>query len=247
MELERGSTRSHTEKNSLCKRLWNFRKTDCVENSNVIYVLTHRLTNNSNAHKKVRYILNLYLSEWNFELVVIELTWTGYRAHGRNKVKLKCALVHAVRLCTGRRTHSGSTDIVLPFLDHGTRKRWGVSVTPRPIFIPGNDPVPIVQEAGWAPGLVWTGAKNPSASPLPNCFKPVHRFCTEICPEGLGNIFENVEFSNADLLHMIFSSLTIANAHFRTLHRNVCWNRVAGNWQLMWPRDSIWGASVQVS
>ena len=23
-----------------------------------------------------------------------------------------------------------------------------------------RDPVPIVQEAGWAPGLVWTGAKN---------------------------------------------------------------------------------------
>ena len=25
---------------------------------------------------------------------------------------------------------------------------------------PRKDPVPIVQEAGWAPGLVWTGAKN---------------------------------------------------------------------------------------
>jgi hypothetical protein len=27
-------------------------------------------------------------------------------------------------------------------------------------FIPGNDPVPIVQKAGWAPGPVWTGAEN---------------------------------------------------------------------------------------
>ena len=25
---------------------------------------------------------------------------------------------------------------------------------------PGKDTVPIVQEAGWAPGLVWTGAEN---------------------------------------------------------------------------------------
>ena len=25
---------------------------------------------------------------------------------------------------------------------------------------PGKDPVPIVQEAGWAQGLVWTGAEN---------------------------------------------------------------------------------------
>ena len=27
-------------------------------------------------------------------------------------------------------------------------------------FTPRNDPVPIVQEAGWAPGPVWTGAEN---------------------------------------------------------------------------------------
>ena len=25
---------------------------------------------------------------------------------------------------------------------------------------PGKDPVPSVQEAGWAPGSVWTGAEN---------------------------------------------------------------------------------------
>jgi hypothetical protein len=31
---------------------------------------------------------------------------------------------------------------------------------PRPLSTHGKDPVPIVQEAGWAPGLVWTGAEN---------------------------------------------------------------------------------------
>ena len=31
---------------------------------------------------------------------------------------------------------------------------------PRTLFTPGKDPVPIVQEAGWAPGQVWTGAEN---------------------------------------------------------------------------------------
>jgi hypothetical protein len=35
-----------------------------------------------------------------------------------------------------------------------------VSSTPRPQFTPGKDPVPIVQEAGWAPGPVWTGVEN---------------------------------------------------------------------------------------
>ena len=31
---------------------------------------------------------------------------------------------------------------------------------PRQHLTPGKDPVPIVQEAGWAPGPVWTGGEN---------------------------------------------------------------------------------------
>ena len=31
---------------------------------------------------------------------------------------------------------------------------------PRPLLTPKKDPVPIVQEAGWTPGPVWTGAEN---------------------------------------------------------------------------------------
>jgi hypothetical protein len=38
------------------------------------------------------------------------------------KVKVKCTLVQALRLCTGRTAHRGSTGIDLPFLDHGTRR-----------------------------------------------------------------------------------------------------------------------------
>jgi hypothetical protein len=34
-----------------------------------------------------------------------------------------------------------------------------VSSTTRSHFTPGKDPVPIVKEAGWAPGPVWTGGK----------------------------------------------------------------------------------------
>jgi len=50
--------------------------------------------------------------------------------------------------------------IALLFHDCGTRRRWVVSSTPRPHFTPGKDPVPIVQEAGWAPGPVWTDGKS---------------------------------------------------------------------------------------
>jgi len=42
--------------------------------------------------------------------------------HSTGKVKVKCTLVQALRLYTGRTAHSGSRDIALPFLDHGTRR-----------------------------------------------------------------------------------------------------------------------------
>ena len=62
--------------------------------------------------------------------------------------------------------------IALPFHDRGTRRRWVVSVTPRPYFTPEKDTVPIVQEAGWAPGPVRTGAENldppPGFDPRPS-------------------------------------------------------------------------------
>jgi hypothetical protein len=37
------------------------------------------------------------------------------------KVKIKCTLVQALRLCTGLTAHRGSRGITLPFHDHGTR------------------------------------------------------------------------------------------------------------------------------
>ena len=50
--------------------------------------------------------------------------------------------------------------IALLFHDRGTRRGWVVSSTPRPHFTPGKDPLPILQEAGWALGPVWTGGKS---------------------------------------------------------------------------------------
>ena len=67
-------------------------------------------------------------------------------------IKVKCILVQALRLCTGRTAHTGSRGIALPFLDHDTRGGRGVSITPRPLFTPGKDPVPIVQKLGGPQG-----------------------------------------------------------------------------------------------
>ena len=38
------------------------------------------------------------------------------------KVKVKCTLVEALRLCTGRTAHRESRGIALSFHDHGTRR-----------------------------------------------------------------------------------------------------------------------------
>ena len=45
--------------------------------------------------------------------------------------------------------------IPLLFHDRGTRRGFEVSSTPRPHFTPVKDPVPILQEAVWAPGPDW--------------------------------------------------------------------------------------------
>jgi hypothetical protein len=56
-------------------------------------------------------------------------------------------------------------------------------LAPRPgRFTPGErDPVPIVQEAGWAPGPVWTGAENlaPHRGFDPRTVQPVASRYTE--------------------------------------------------------------------
>jgi hypothetical protein len=49
-----------------------------------------------------------------------------------------------------------------------------VNSTPRPLYPRERNPVPIVQEAGWAPGPVWTGAENLASIGIrsPDC--PAH-------------------------------------------------------------------------
>jgi len=55
------------------------------------------------------------------------------------------------------------------------RNDWGVSVTPRPHLTHGKDPVPIVQEAGWASGPVWTGAENLAPTGIRSPDRPARR------------------------------------------------------------------------
>ena len=52
--------------------------------------------------------------------------------------KVKCTLVQALRLCTGRTAHRGSRGIALPFHDHGTRRGEGSASHPGRSLHPGK-------------------------------------------------------------------------------------------------------------
>ena len=82
-----------------------------------------------------------------------------------NKVNLSAILLVHKRIIKWSRyrpgvAHRVGRGIAQLFHDRGTGRGWVVSSTPWPHCTPGKDPVPILQEAWWAPGPVWTGGKS---------------------------------------------------------------------------------------
>ena len=139
----------------------HLRKTGIYESS---YCTTCRMTNSTMDVEHLLYCPELDTDRQVFKNA-IEFCWVArammkYLLHHLPQVKVKCTLIQLLRLCIGCTAHRGSRGIALPFLDYSTRRGWGVSVTPRLLFTPRKDPVPIVQEGRWVPGPVWTGAEN---------------------------------------------------------------------------------------
>ena len=80
-------------------------------------------------------------------------------AHCLSRAKEKISLEEATKVQRGVEVQLYS------FFNLGAR--WGGWSTPRPgRFTPGKDPVPIVQEAGLAPGSVWTCVENLTPPPV---------------------------------------------------------------------------------
>ena len=112
------------------------------------------------------------LDEWSARRR--DLYLTTHDTHNRQISMLPVGFEPTISGGERPQAHRGSRGIALLFHDHGTRRKWGVSLTPRPLFTPGKDPVPIVQEAGWVPGPVWTGAENLAPSGFdPRTVQPV--------------------------------------------------------------------------
>jgi len=113
--------------------------------------------------------------------------------------------------------------IALLFHDRGTRRGWVVSSTPRPHFTPGKGQVLIIQEAGWAPGPVWTGGKSrPYRDSIPGCearSQSLYRLSYRahihvVVRKMIDNLFL-IPRTNCRLNHHI--SLHLQHAHLRTI------------------------------
>jgi len=102
-----------------------------------------------------------YFISFNVTRKVIYMQWT----ERQTIMKLMAARILEVIKIKWSRYRPGVAQrvgrgIALLFHDRGTRKGWVVSSTTRPHVTPGKDPVPILQDAWWAPGPVWTGGKS---------------------------------------------------------------------------------------
>ena len=85
-----------------------------------VYAGTFKTTNPST-------LLLLFLGNRIYKTISDFITYFHHNHHHHVitsvKVKVKCTLVQALRLCTGRTAHRGSRGIALLFQDHGTRRR----------------------------------------------------------------------------------------------------------------------------
>ena len=71
----------------------------------------------------------------------------------------------------------------------------GSGITPRPLFNPGKDLVPIVQEVGCTPGPVWTGAENrPPPGFDPRTVQPVDSCYTNYATQSTKTYIQFTEY-----------------------------------------------------
>jgi hypothetical protein len=78
--------------------------------------------------------------------------WYRLHIHQYIKVKVKCTLVQALRLCTGRTAYRGSRGIALPFHSHGTRRGEGSASRPSRFLPSGKTRYPLYRRLGGTQG-----------------------------------------------------------------------------------------------
>ena len=102
----------------------------------------------------------------------------------------------ALRLCTGRTAHRGSRGIAIPLHDHGTRRGWGFSLTPRPLFTPGKTRYPLYTRLGGPQGRSGQVRKiSPTPGFDPRTVQPVASRYTDWATQLTYNLSLNLVLS----------------------------------------------------
>jgi hypothetical protein len=121
--------------------------------------------------------------------IVVEREWTSWFVKGK------------VRPMTCLYSDRGEAAVHFQMIRSlGARRVRVISIIPRPLY-PGKDPVPIVQEAGWASGPVWTGAENLTShrDSIPGPSSPVvSRYA--VCPIPAAISWEGATIQAYDLV-----------------------------------------------
>jgi len=116
--------------------------------------------------------------------------------------------------------------IALLFHDRGTRRGWVVSSTPRPHFTTGKDPVPILQEAGWAPGPVWTGGKSrPHRDSIPDRPAPSQSLYLLSYPAHTLHICKQSNYPEAPPTHLSAPQEWFVKICHRLVHLYPSWRK----------------------
>jgi len=136
-----------------------------------------------------------------------------------------------------------------PFTDHEglysildlcTRRGWEVSVTPRQHITPGKDPVPIVLEAGWASGPVWTGAENLAPPGFdPRTVQPVGSRYTDWATGPITILFSANKLLPLKYIHHVFFLKFLTKKS-----RCVLWAGKYSIWRHIQCVHALWGPIV---
>ena len=79
----------------------------------------------------------------------------------------------------------GSRSVGHSFFNLGSRRGWVVKVTLEAALPPAKTHGSHIQEAGWTPDLIWTGAENINPIRIRSPDRPVHKVTME---QGFLNI-----------------------------------------------------------
>ena len=161
--------------------LWNITRLPSIRMTALIL-----LTSKVSSTVFCRFLVSVCLG-WIFWRVQFAGIWSTCK-----NVKVKVTPVQALRLCTGHTDHRRSRSIDLPFHDHSTRRGWGVSVTPRPLFTPVKTRYQLYRRLGGPQGRSGQVQKisPPTGIRSPDCPARSQSLYRLRCPTRLKGIVE---------------------------------------------------------